>query len=275
MDPYELLGVTRGCAPDELKEAFRMKALLAHPDRGGDAAAFIELRQAYDQIVAEHARRAHAAKAAPAGRSGRTERNRWEDEHAHKRDPDWQPDLIVADEPLPRVRPVRPPEPNWEPELVVKDEPLPRIRPVRPPDSNWEPDLMLDDKAIGHGPSPSRLRTPGVSRQDEMGWLPGMVKTSRAEASSAREGWYGIVGVTAVVSLVILAVWMAWPSTTDVPPTKPSDLTAPSHLPEMLPGAGQLPLPELSHSSSSGTRQVPRLEWPDLSSKTGQALPPR
>jgi hypothetical protein len=42
LPPYELADV---------KAAYRDKALLAHPDRGGDPADFIRLKQAYDQAV--------------------------------------------------------------------------------------------------------------------------------------------------------------------------------------------------------------------------------
>ena len=75
MDPYELLGVTRSCKPEELKEAFRTKALLVHPDRGGDTAAFIQLRQAYDQIVTEQARRPAGPRSASSVRSARSDRD--------------------------------------------------------------------------------------------------------------------------------------------------------------------------------------------------------
>ncbi|HWB10611.1 MAG TPA: J domain-containing protein [Pirellulales bacterium] len=42
LPPYELADV---------KEAYRAKVFLAHPDRGGDPADFIRLQQAYDQAV--------------------------------------------------------------------------------------------------------------------------------------------------------------------------------------------------------------------------------
>src|SRR5215475_4768332 len=42
LPPYELADV---------KAAYRDKVLVAHPDRGGDPAAFIRIKQAYDQAV--------------------------------------------------------------------------------------------------------------------------------------------------------------------------------------------------------------------------------
>ena len=53
MDPYEILGVPRGCTREQVKEAFRARVRRAHPDRGGDEAAFIELCAAYRDILAE------------------------------------------------------------------------------------------------------------------------------------------------------------------------------------------------------------------------------
>ena len=57
MDPYDTLGVPRCCTSEELQEAFRAKARLAHPDRGGEPGDFIRLRQAFDQIRKELERR--------------------------------------------------------------------------------------------------------------------------------------------------------------------------------------------------------------------------
>jgi DnaJ domain len=53
MDPYFTLGVARGCSRQELKDAFRAKARYAHPDRGGEVLSFVQLRTAYEQILAE------------------------------------------------------------------------------------------------------------------------------------------------------------------------------------------------------------------------------
>jgi len=40
--------VTAAATPDEIRRAFRAIALRAHPDQGGDTAAFIEAKRAYD-----------------------------------------------------------------------------------------------------------------------------------------------------------------------------------------------------------------------------------
>jgi hypothetical protein len=51
VDPYALLGVPPGAPLDEVRAAFRRKALQHHPDLGGDATAFIAVKRAYDRIV--------------------------------------------------------------------------------------------------------------------------------------------------------------------------------------------------------------------------------
>jgi DnaJ domain len=57
VDPYRTLGVPKGCTREEVKETFRAKLTSVHPDRGGDDAAFIQVRAAYEQILAELDRR--------------------------------------------------------------------------------------------------------------------------------------------------------------------------------------------------------------------------
>lgn len=53
-DPYRILGVDRGSAPDEIKRAFRQQALRFHPDRNPDdpqaEASFKEVTWAYELL---------------------------------------------------------------------------------------------------------------------------------------------------------------------------------------------------------------------------------
>jgi hypothetical protein len=45
-----VLGVDVDAGPDEIRRAFRARALLTHPDRGGDRGAFAETVDAFDAL---------------------------------------------------------------------------------------------------------------------------------------------------------------------------------------------------------------------------------
>lgn len=49
-DYYNILGVSKTASADEIKTAFRKKAHLHHPDKGGDAEKFKELNEAYQVL---------------------------------------------------------------------------------------------------------------------------------------------------------------------------------------------------------------------------------
>jgi curved DNA-binding protein CbpA len=56
MDYYDILGVAKGASPDEIKRAFRKKAVEHHPDKGGDESKFKEISEAYDTLSDEDKR---------------------------------------------------------------------------------------------------------------------------------------------------------------------------------------------------------------------------
>ena len=74
-DYYEQLGVAKSASQDEIKKAFRKKAHELHPDKGGDAAQFKQINEAY-QVLGDDKKRAqydqfgHAAFTQQAGFGG-------------------------------------------------------------------------------------------------------------------------------------------------------------------------------------------------------------
>jgi curved DNA-binding protein CbpA len=50
-DQYRTFGLAPGASVADIKKAFRQKALQLHPDQGGDAQAFLELKAAFEALV--------------------------------------------------------------------------------------------------------------------------------------------------------------------------------------------------------------------------------
>ncbi|MBI2798517.1 DnaJ domain-containing protein [Candidatus Saccharibacteria bacterium] len=72
-DYYKVLGIAKGASKDEIKKAFRKKAVKLHPDKStGDEAKFKEINEAYEVLSNDQKRQAydqfgHAAGAHQAG----------------------------------------------------------------------------------------------------------------------------------------------------------------------------------------------------------------
>ncbi len=67
---YDILGVDKSASSDEIKKAYRKKALEYHPDRGGDESKFKEATEAYDVLSDEQKRRDYDTYGANPNRGG-------------------------------------------------------------------------------------------------------------------------------------------------------------------------------------------------------------
>jgi len=51
MSDFDILGVEESASKEEIRRAFRKKAMEVHPDKGGDADEFQKLNQAYHNLI--------------------------------------------------------------------------------------------------------------------------------------------------------------------------------------------------------------------------------
>jgi DnaJ-class molecular chaperone len=49
-DPHHVLGVPRDASPEEIQNAYRRLVKEHHPDRGGSAQRFLEIKAAYEAV---------------------------------------------------------------------------------------------------------------------------------------------------------------------------------------------------------------------------------
>ena len=59
MDLYTVLGVPRSASPEEIKKAYKKKAMQHHPDKGGDPDQFRKVTEAYDVLSNSDKRNAY------------------------------------------------------------------------------------------------------------------------------------------------------------------------------------------------------------------------
>jgi hypothetical protein len=207
MDPYQILGVPRDCTRQRVKEAFRARARIAHPDRGGDIPAFIQLRKAYEQILADLDRSPSSIKGVPSGAARR-------DSAPGPPGPPPVPDFEWIEEVQVRDRPTSAPDASWEPDFVILDEPLPRIRSPRPLEPGWAPDLVLLDDEPGGDQEALEQDLPR-ERPPFLAFVERLWGNSSPEGPPPSPSPWGIRGkllVLAAIGLAILVlVWIIWP----------------------------------------------------------------
>jgi DnaJ domain len=202
MDPYHILGVSRRCTREEVKETFRARVRYAHPDRGGNEETFIRLCAAYKQILKEldqHARwvswkptpaAGDAGPSVPPGRSWKTGRG-------------------TVDEAIRSDRPLKPPDPDWVPDLVVDDRPPLSNRLSVPPDPDWVPDLIVSDKGSPVS-RPQRPRDPGLDGRNYRSWLRQVSDHIARRESIWQSRRVRIIGMMILLSILGGNLWLCW-----------------------------------------------------------------
>jgi DnaJ-class molecular chaperone len=50
MDAYQILGVTKESSDEEIRTAYKRKAMACHPDRGGNIDEFQTIKKAYEML---------------------------------------------------------------------------------------------------------------------------------------------------------------------------------------------------------------------------------
>ena len=178
MDPYQILGISRACTLDEVKKAFRARAWLAHPDRGGENESFIRLCNAYEEILKERYRNPRPGV------------------HATPR--------AVRKGPV-----VESPDPNWSPGFVLRNEAPGGVRHPRAPDPRWIPDLFISEDT----PSVSRPRNPsdlGLARRTYVSWLRHVSAQAGRSRSVWKSDWMGRMGMTVIFGVMVGGLWGCW-----------------------------------------------------------------
>lgn len=67
---YAVLELKETCSKEDIKASFRRLAMIHHPDRGGTAKKFIEVKKAYDTLVKRHVQKESDGKVYPYWKNG-------------------------------------------------------------------------------------------------------------------------------------------------------------------------------------------------------------
>jgi hypothetical protein len=200
MDPYLLLGVSPGCTLEELKQAYRAKVRSAHPDLGGDEPTFIEVCDAYKQVLQDLAQR-HAPRGSQTAQT-------WSPTPTNSpRNGGGQSSPRPVRQGHPTRRVPRPADPLWSPDLVIEDHPIWIGHPGRPPDPDWEPELILVDEDCEKAEAcPASDGSEGASGSS-LSWLrPSSIHpVRRLSEMSRQEMALGFVVLLAMLAIVLLA----------------------------------------------------------------------
>lgn len=84
MDPYKVLGISAGASEQEIKRAYLSMAAKYHPDHGGDAWVFEQIRTAYEQLATPSVR-SGSTQGEPSPKSAsKTEKSRKQEPNTNK-----------------------------------------------------------------------------------------------------------------------------------------------------------------------------------------------
>jgi hypothetical protein len=198
MDPYRILGIARSCTLEEVKRAYRAKVWQTHPDLGGDEPTFIEVCEAYKQVLAEVARRPmRAYPDSPRAQPGRASPKPYNRGHEASGRPSRQAQV--------KRQTPKPPDPHWNPDLVLLDHPIWIGHQDRPPDPDWEPELILLEEETVAGGVVSPSGAPAVS-ESPVPWLPPFLARSTRRGPLLSRGLTAL-GITALLGVIAMALF--------------------------------------------------------------------
>ena len=125
MNPYKILGINEQATDEEIKRAYRAMAAKYHPDVGGDAWVFEQIRDAYDRI--KQSRQGAKDRNSPAAANSTTAKTTAANttrakpkEPKPESDSPRQPNASSKTEPHPQNASTRRPEEQGQPALFFK-----------------------------------------------------------------------------------------------------------------------------------------------------------